>query len=76
MGLRKWCKKGGKWVIKKISKSAVGRAAKYAFWGILAFYGPGPVIATVGIRGLLVAGMAAHSGIVEYTAGKIVDKTI
>lgn len=76
MGLKNIIKKTGKYVIKKISRTVVGRGVKWAFWGLICFYGPGPVVAAVGINGLLVGAAVAHSGIVEYSAEKMIDKTI
>ncbi len=66
----------GKYVFKKISKSVIGRGAKWAFWGIVCFYGPGPIIAAVGINALIVGAAVTHSGIIEYSTGKLIDKTI
>ena len=69
-------KKFGKYIVRKISGSVVGKVIKYGFWTTLCFFGPGPVIATVGIQGLVVAGIAAHSGIVEYGTTKVIEKVL
>ena len=76
MGFKNLIKRSGKYIVKKISKSAVGRAVKYCFWGILCFYGPTSVIGVVGIQGLIAGAVVTHSGVIEYSAGKIIDKTL
>ena len=76
MGFKKFFKRSGKYVVKKVSKSAVGKAVKWAFWGIVCFYGPMAVIGTIGVNGLLISAAAAHSGLAEYSAGKIIDRNI
>jgi len=76
MGFKSFVKKSGKYIVKKISKSAVGRAFKYAFWGTLCFYGPTSVIGIVGIQGLIAGAAITHSGLVEYSAGKMIDTVL
>ena len=76
MGLGKFIKKCGKYVIKKLSTSVVGRAVNWTFCTLLCFYGPGPIIATIGIRGLILAAVATQSNIIGYSTSKIVDRYI
>ena len=65
----------GKYIAKKVSGIVAGKAAKYCFWSTFFFFGPGPLIATVGVPGLAIVGLTAHSGVIEYlakgTMGKI-----
>ena len=65
----------GKYITKKLTGTAVGKVAKWGFWGLL-FACPGTMIGTVGVTGIVVAGATVHSGIVEYTASKIIEKKI
>ena len=66
----------GKYIIGKVSGSMVGRAAKWGFWSSILFFGPIPVIGAVGIPGLAVAAVTVHSGVLEYTATKTVNKIL
>lgn len=76
MGLKRFMKKCGKYVIKKLTKSGVGKAINWMFWSLLCFYGPGPVIGMIGVRGLIVAAVATHTNVIGYSTEKIVDKYI
>lgn len=69
-------KRFGKYIAKKISGSVVGKVVKYGFWTTLCFFGPGPVIATVGIPTLAIAAITAHSGIIEYGTSKAIGKVL
>lgn len=66
----------GKYIVKKISGTVVGRVVKYSFWGAFFFFGPGSVVATVGVPALAIAAVTAHSGLVEYSASKAIGKVI
>jgi len=69
-------KRIGKYVAKKITGSLIGKAVKYGFWSSICFFGPGPIIATVGVPVLVVTGITAHSGVIEYGAGKAMGKIL
>ena len=69
-------KKTGKYIIKKVSKSAVGKAVRWGFWGALCFFGPTSVIGAVGIQGLIVGAIVTHSGIIEYSTGKVIESKV
>lgn len=69
-------KQFGKYITKKITGSIVGKAVKYGFWTTLCFFGPGPVIAAVGIPALAIVGITAHSGLIEYGTGKALGKVL
>jgi len=69
-------KRIGKYIIGKVTGSAVGKAAKWGFWSSVLFFGPAPIIGAIGIPGLAVAAVAVHSGVLEYTATKTVDKIL
>ena len=66
----------GKYIAKKVSGIFAEKAAKYCFWSTVLFFGPGPIVATIGVPGLAVAGLAAHSGIAEYIAKGTVGKIL
>lgn len=66
----------GKYILEKIGSTFAGRVVKYGFWSAVFFFGPGPIIATVGVPALAVAAVAAHSGLIEYGAGKAASKII
>ena len=65
-------KRFGKYIIGKVSGSVIGRVVKWGFWPAIYLVGP----ATIGIQGIAVAAIVVHSGIVEYTASKAVDKAV
>ena len=69
-------KRFGKYIVKKISGSLVGKVVKYGFWSAFFFFGPGTVITAVGVPGLAVAAATAHSGIIEYTTEKAIGKVV
>jgi len=58
---------------KSTATSLVGKAAKYSFWTLLCFFGPQAVISTIGVTGLATAAVVTHSGLIEYTADKIIS---
>jgi len=66
----------GKYIVSKISGSIVGKVLKYSLWSSLFFFGPGAVVATVGVPTLAVVAITAHSGIVEYSAGKVIGNIL
>lgn len=69
-------KKFGKYIVGKLSGTVVGRVAKWGFWSSVVFFGPAPIIGAIGIPGLAVAAITVHSGVLEYTATKTVDKIL
>jgi uncharacterized protein (DUF697 family) len=66
----------GKYIVGKMSGTAVGRVAKWGFWTGLIFFGPTPIIGAIGITGLTATAITVHSGILEYTATKTVNKIL
>ena len=76
MRIIKWIKKGTKKVISKVTKFAVKKFSKMAFWSLLMFYGPGPLIGVVGIQGLIGFGVFVNSGLIEYVTGKLIVNKI
>ena len=68
-------KKAYKYVIKKTTESAIGKIVRYSFCSLF-FMFPGTAISTVGISGVIMTGIVLHSGIIEYTTGKIISKKI
>ena len=75
MGVKSILKNTSKYIFKKISKTAVGRGARWAFWSLLFLY-PATAVTTVGVSGIMAGAAFAHSGIIEYSAGKVIDKAI
>ena len=69
-------KKITKYVAGKISGVAAGRAAKWGFWSAVWFIGPTAFLSPVGIAGLATAAVVTHSGVLDYTASKAVNKLI
>ena len=69
-------KKIGKYVTSKIAKFVVKKAFRWTFWGLFAFYGPGPIIATVGVRGFITGVVILYSGVIEYTANKTISNVL
>ena len=63
----------GKSLTSSISGSLVGKAVKWGFWTTLVLFGPGTVVAAIGVQSVMIVGIAAHSGLVEYTTSKIID---
>lgn len=68
--------KMGKYAVSKITKFIFKKAFRWTFWGLFAFYGPGPIIATVGVRGLITGAVILYSGVLEYTANKTISNVI
>lgn len=62
----------GKSIVKKITKSTVSKAVKWAFWSVIMLY-PGTMVATIGISGIAITAATVHSGIVEYGASKLIE---
>ncbi len=69
-------KRFGKYITEKITGNLIGKAAKYGFWTTLCFFGPGPMIATMGVPVLTAVAITTHSGIIEYGTGKFIGKLL
>jgi len=69
-------KKFFKFITKKSIKFVAKKTVKWGFWSLVLFYGPGPIIAAVGIEGLIGAVLVSQSGIIEYTTGKAISNII
>jgi len=54
-----------------IKGSVVGKVARWGFISLLTFWGPGPIIAVVGIEGLIATTAITQSGLIEYGAAKL-----
>ncbi len=65
-------KKIGKYLFKTIGGKQIGKVTRWGFVTVLTLWGPGAVVAVVGIEGLLATAAITHSGIIEYTCDKIV----
>ena len=68
-------KKIGKYVLKKVTKSAIGKAVKYGFWTVLLMF-PGTAIGAVGVTGVAVGAGVVHSGIIEYGASSLICRNL
>jgi hypothetical protein len=64
-------RKTGKYIAEKVTQSVIGRAVKWGFWSLVVLC-PGSLISTVGIQGLAMAAVTVHSGLVEYSASKLI----
>ena len=64
----------GKYLFNIVEKLKIGKVARWGFLSVITFFGPGPIIAMVGIEGLIVTAAITQSGIIEYTGEKIVEK--
>ena len=69
-------KKGVKFIISKTTNYIAKKTVRWGFWVLLCFLGPGSVITTIGVKGLITAAVVTHSGIIEYTTNKAVVKMI
>ena len=69
-------KRIGSYIVQKVTSSAVGKVIRASFWGLLCLLGPGAVISTVGVTGVAVGAAVVHSGLIEYSAGKVVSKKL
>lgn len=67
-------KKFGKYLFKSLGGKRVGRVARWGFWTMLTFWGPGPIIAVAGIEGLIAAAAVTQSGIIDYAGDKIISR--
>jgi len=67
-------KKIGKFLFKLVGGRGVGKVARWGFLSMLTFCGPGPIIAVVGIEGLIATAAVTQSGIIEYAGDKIVKR--
>ncbi len=54
------------WKISKPTRAKLSRLGKWGFWGLLSLYGPGPMIAIMGVKGFLAAGAVTQFGLIEY----------
>ena len=64
----------GKFLFKIVGNRRVGKMARWTFWTVLSFWGPGPIIAWVGVEGLIAAAAITQSGILDYAGDKIVKR--
>lgn len=67
-------KKIGNFLFKVVGGRRVGRVARWGFLSLLTFWGPGPIIAVVGVEGLIATAAITQSGIIEYAGDKIVKR--
>lgn len=67
-------KKIGKYLFKAVGGRRVGKFARWGFWTILSFWGPGPIIAVAGVEGLIATAAITQSGIIDYAGDKIVSR--
>ena len=68
-------KKIGKYIAGSVTKSVVGKAVRYGFWSLILFC-PGAMIGAVGYTGVAVSAAAVHSGVVEYSASRLLVNKI
>jgi hypothetical protein len=66
-------KKIGKYLVKTIGGKQIGRAVRWGFFSIMTLWGPGPIVAVIGVEGLIITTALTHSGIIEYTGDKILS---
>ena len=64
----------GKYLYKLVGASRVNRLASWGFVSAMCFWGPGPIIALVGVEGLIATAAITQSGIIGYAGDKIVKK--
>ena len=62
-----------RFLVKKATQSAVGKAVRWGFWSLLIFC-PGAMLTTVGVSGLVVTAATVHSGVIEYGASTLLAK--
>ncbi len=65
-------KKIGKYLFKTIGGRQIGKVARWGFITVITLWGPGAVVAVVGIEGLIATAAITQSGIIEYAGDKIV----
>ena len=63
----------GKYLFKTVGGKRIGRMARWGFISVMALFGPGPIIAVVGIEGLIATAAITQSGLIEYAGDKIVN---
>lgn len=64
----------GKYLLKIVGSKYISKAARWGFVSVLCLVGPGPIIAVVGIEGLVITGVITQSGIIEYASSKVIRK--
>lgn len=67
-------KKFGTYFCKLVGGRQIGKITRWGFITVLTFWGPGSVIAIIGIEGLIAATVVTQCGIIEYAGDKIVKK--
>ena len=64
----------GKYLFKIVGGRRVGKVVRWGFVTVMCFFGPGPIIAVVGIEGLIATAAITQSGIIEYAGDKIIKR--
>lgn len=72
--LIKMFKEAGKFLFKMVGGKQIGKVVRWGFVSMMFLWGPGPVIALVGIEGLIGLSVVTQSGLIEYAGDKIVKK--
>lgn len=64
----------GKFLFRLLGGKRVGRIARWGFVSVLGIWGPGPIIAVIGIEGLIATAAVTQSGLIDYAGNKIVKR--
>ena len=67
-------KKIGMFLFKIVGGRKIGKIARWGFWTVLSFWGPGPIVAMIGVEGLIATAAVTQSGIIDYAGDKIVKR--
>ena len=72
--LLKMFKTTGKFLFKLVGGKHIGKVVRWGFMSMMFLWGPGPVIALVGVEGLIGISVITQTGLLEYAGDKIVKK--
>lgn len=64
----------GRFMFKKIGGRAIGKVTRWGLFSLMLFCGPGPIVAAVGVEGLILSSAVIYSGAIEYTGEKIAQR--
>lgn len=63
----------GKYIFKTVGGKQIGKVARWGFISVLTLFGPGPIIAVVGVEGLIATVAITQSGLIEYAGNKLIN---
>lgn len=62
----------GKYVFKSIGFQRIGRVARWGFWTVVTFCGPGSIVAVTGVKGFIAVSIITNSRLIDYAGDHVV----